>query len=217
MARIRPGDNLYTNSLVSVDLDTGKLACYFQYVPHDVWDLDAVSPTVLVSAKDKGGKTIPAVLHAGKTGYIYVHDRKDCSLIRFSEPMVSQKDRWVLPTPTQPLDAKSARMFPGANGGVEWSPIATNPGLNLAYAINLEQEMTYTVASAPVSRRQALARRRVHERSRRCPGRQRDGGRLQHRQDQMAGENAAADDRRHPCDGRRRRVRRREQRLVQSL
>ncbi len=145
---IRPGDNLYTDSLVSVDLDTGKLACYFQYVAHDVWDLDAVSPTVLVSAKDKDGKTVPAVLHAGKTGYIYVHDRKDCSLIRFSEPMVSQKDRWVLPTPTKPLDANSARMFPGANGGVEWSPIATNPGLSLAYAINLEQEMTYTVASA---------------------------------------------------------------------
>ena len=102
------------------------------------------------------------MLHAGKTGYIYVHDRKDCSLIRFSEPMVSQKDRWVLPTPTQPLDAKSARMFPGANGGVEWSPIATNPGLNLAYAINLEQEMTYTRSERPVSGRQALARRRLH-------------------------------------------------------
>jgi alcohol dehydrogenase (cytochrome c) len=146
---IRPGDNLYTDSLVSVDLDTGKFACYYQYIAHDVWDLDAVSPTVLVNAKGKDGKTVPAVLHAGKTGYIYVHDRKDCSLIRFSEPMVSQKDRWVLPSPTQPLDANSARMFPGANGGVEWSPIATDPGLSLAYAINLEQEMTYTVASAP--------------------------------------------------------------------
>ena len=81
----RPGDNLYTDSLVSVDLDTGKLACYFQYIAHDVWDLDATSPTVLVDVKDKSGKTIPGVLHAGKTGYIYVHDRKDCSLIRFSE------------------------------------------------------------------------------------------------------------------------------------
>jgi len=40
-------------------------------------------------------------------------------------------------------------MFPGANGGVEWSPMATDPGLNLAYAINLEQEMTYTVDSTP--------------------------------------------------------------------
>jgi alcohol dehydrogenase (cytochrome c) len=145
----RPGDNLYTDSLVSVDLDTGKLACYFQYIAHDVWDLDATSPTVLVDVKDKSGKTIPGVLHAGKTGYIYVHDRKDCSLIRYSEPMVSQKDRWVLPSPTQPLDPKAARMFPGANGGVEWSPIATDPGAGMAYAINLEQEMTYTVDSAP--------------------------------------------------------------------
>jgi alcohol dehydrogenase (cytochrome c) len=146
---LRPGDNLYTDSLVSVDLDTGKMACYFQYIAHDVWDLDATSPTVLVDVKDKSGKTIPGVLHAGKTGYIYVHDRKDCSLIRFSEPMVSQKDRWVLPSATKPLDPNAARMFPGANGGVEWSPIATDPGLGLAYAINLEQEMTYTVDSAP--------------------------------------------------------------------
>ena len=146
---LRPGDNLYTDSLVSVDLDTGKLACYFQYIAHDLWDLDATSPTVLVDVKDKSGKTVPGVLHAGKTGYIYVHDRKDCSLIRFSEPMVSQKDRWTLPTPTKPLDSNSARMFPGANGGVEWSPIATDPGLGMAYAINLEQEMTYTVDSTP--------------------------------------------------------------------
>jgi alcohol dehydrogenase (cytochrome c) len=139
---IRPGDNLYTDSLVSVDLDTGKYVCHFQYIPHDVWDLDAVSPTVLVNAADKSGHMIPAVLHAGKIGYVFVNNRKDCSLIRISEPMVSQKDRWTLPTPTQPLDSKSAKMFPGANGGVEWSPIATDPAHNLAYAINLEQEMT---------------------------------------------------------------------------
>ncbi|MFZ2069430.1 MAG: PQQ-binding-like beta-propeller repeat protein [Xanthobacteraceae bacterium] len=146
---LRPGDNLYTDSLVSVDLDTGKLVCYFQYIPHDVWDLDATSPTVLVDVKGKNGKTIPGVLHAGKTGYIYVNDRKDCSLIRFSEPMVSQKDRWTLPSATPALDPKAARMFPGANGGVEWSPIATDPAHGLAYAINLEQEMTYTVNSTP--------------------------------------------------------------------
>jgi alcohol dehydrogenase (cytochrome c) len=146
---LRPGDNLYTDSLVSVDLDTGKMACYFQYIAHDVWDLDATSPTVLVNVQDKNGKTVPGVLHAGKTGNIYVHDRKDCSLIRFTDAMVSQKGMWTLPTATAALDTSAARMFPGANGGVEWSPIATNPGLNLAYAINLEQEMTYTVASSP--------------------------------------------------------------------
>ncbi len=146
---LRPGDNLYTDSLVSVDLDSGKYVCHFQYISHDLWDLDDVSPTVLVTAAGKSGKMVPAVLHAGKSGYVYVNDRKDCSLIRFSEPMVSQKDRWTLPTATKPLDSDSARMFPGANGGVEWSPIATDPAHNMAYAVNLEQEMTYTVASAP--------------------------------------------------------------------
>ena len=145
----RPGDNLYTDSLVSVDLDTGKLHCYYQYIPHDVWDLDAVSPTVLADVKDGSGKTVPGVLHAGKTGYIYVNDRNNCQLIRFSEPMVSQKGRWTLPSPTKPLDPNAARMFPGANGGVEWSPIATMPSQNLAFAMNLEQEMTYTVDSSP--------------------------------------------------------------------
>ena len=146
---VRPGDNLYTDLLVSLDLDTGKYVCHFQYIPHDVWDLDAVSPTVLVNAADKSGKMVPAVLHAGKTGYVYVHDRKDCSLIRYSDPMVDQKGRWTLPTPTKPLDPNSAKMFPGANGGVEWSPIATDPNHGMAYAINLHQPMTYTVANAP--------------------------------------------------------------------
>src|SRR6476661_25650 len=47
---VRPGDNLYTDSLVSLDLETGKYVCHFQYIAHDVWDLDAVSPTVLVNA-----------------------------------------------------------------------------------------------------------------------------------------------------------------------
>ena len=139
----RPGDNLYTNSLVSVDLETGKYVCHFQYIAHDVWDLDAVSPAVLVDVKDKDGKTIPGVIHAGKTGHIYVHDRKDCSLIRFSDAMVAQENMWVLPT------KEGARMLPGANGGVEWSPIATDPGQELAYAINLHQPMTYHVETSP--------------------------------------------------------------------
>ena len=140
---MRPGDNLYTNSLVSVDLDTGKYLCHFQYIAHDVWDLDAASPPVLLNVKGKDGKTIPGVIHAGKTGHIYVHDRKDCSLIRFSEAMVPQENMWTLPT------KEGARMLPGANGGVEWSPIATDPSQSLAYAINLHQPMTYQVESTP--------------------------------------------------------------------
>jgi alcohol dehydrogenase (cytochrome c) len=140
---VRPGDNLYTESLVSVDLDTGKYVCHFQYIPHDLWDLDDTSPTVLVNAKDKDGNVVPAVIHGGKTGHVYVNSRKDCSLIRFSEPMVSQDGMYTLPT------AEGARMLPGVNGGVEWSPMAVNPELGLAYAVNLHQPMTYQVQSSP--------------------------------------------------------------------
>jgi alcohol dehydrogenase (cytochrome c) len=139
---VRPGDNLYTNSMVSLDLDTGKYICHFQYIAHDVWDLDAVSPTVLVDVKDKDGKVVPGVIHAGKTGHVYVHNRNDCSLIRFSEAMVPQENMWVLPT------KEGARMLPGANGGVEWSPMAVNPHLGLTYAINLHQPMTYHVENS---------------------------------------------------------------------
>jgi PQQ-dependent dehydrogenase (methanol/ethanol family) len=138
----RPGDNLYTDSLVAIDLDQGTYKCHFQYVAHDVWDLDAVSPPILVDVKDKAGKMIPGVIHGGKTGHVYVHDRKDCSLIRFSEAMVPQENMWVLPT------AEGARMLPGANGGVEWSPMSVNTKLRLAYALNLHQPMTYHVEAA---------------------------------------------------------------------
>jgi len=140
---IRPGDNLYTDSLVSVDLDSGEYVCHFQYIAHDVWDLDAVSPAILTDVMDDEGNSIPGVLHGGKTGHVYVHNRDDCSLIRFSDAMVVQENMWVLPTP------EGARMLPGANGGVEWSPMAINPELRLVYAINLHQPMTYHVESSP--------------------------------------------------------------------
>lgn len=138
----RPGDNLYTDSLIAVDLDSGQYKWHSQYIPHDIWDLDAVSSPILIDVKDKSGKMIPAVIHGGKTGHIYVHDRKDGTLIRFSEAMIPQENMWVLPTAT------GARMLPGANGGVEWSPMAVNEKLRLAYALNLHQPMTYHVEKA---------------------------------------------------------------------
>ena len=140
---LRPGDNLYTNSLVAVNLDNGQYACHFQYIAHDVWDLDAVSPPIITTVTGRDGKPTKGVLHAGKTGHVYVHDARDCSLIRFSEAMVPQENMWVLPT------KEGARMLPGANGGVEWSPMAVNPNLGLTYAINLHQPMTYHVESTP--------------------------------------------------------------------
>ncbi len=140
---LRPGDNLYTESIVSVDLETGKHVCHYQFIPHDVWDLDAVSPVIITMVKDENGKWVKGLLHGNKMGHIFVNRADDCSLIRASEAMVPQEDLWALPTP------EGRRMLPGANGGVEWSPMAINPELGLAYAINLHQPMTYTVKSTP--------------------------------------------------------------------
>jgi alcohol dehydrogenase (cytochrome c) len=139
---IRPGDNLYTNSMVAVGLDDGQYKWHSQYIAHDVWDLDAVSPVILTEAKDKAGKMRKVAIHGGKTGHVYVHDRATGELIRFSQAMIPQENMWVLPT------ANGARMLPGANGGVEWSPMAVNPKLHMAYASNLHQPMTYHVEEA---------------------------------------------------------------------
>jgi alcohol dehydrogenase (cytochrome c) len=138
----RPGDNLYTDSMVAVDLNTGAYKWHFQFVPHDVWDLDAVSPVVLTDAMGKDGKMHKVAIHGGKTGHIYVIDRASGELIRYSEAMIPQENMWVLPT------KDGSRMLPGANGGVEWSPMAVNPTLHLAYAANLHQPMTYHVEDA---------------------------------------------------------------------
>jgi PQQ-dependent dehydrogenase (methanol/ethanol family) len=140
---IRPGDNLYTDSIVAVDLDKGTYKWHHQYIAHDVWDLDAVSATILTEAKDASGKMVDVVIHGGKTGHVYVHERNTGKLIRFSEAMIPQENMWVLPTAT------GARMLPGANGGVEWSPMAVNPKLHMAYAANLHQPMTYHVEASP--------------------------------------------------------------------
>jgi PQQ-dependent dehydrogenase (methanol/ethanol family) len=139
---IRPGDNLYTDSLVAIDLNTGAYKWHSQYVAHDVWDLDAVSPPILTQAKDASGKMVDVVIHGGKTGHVYVHERATGKVIRFSEAMIPQENMWVLPTKT------GARMLPGANGGVEWSPMAVDAKNRMAYAANLHQPMTYHVEEA---------------------------------------------------------------------
>jgi PQQ-dependent dehydrogenase (methanol/ethanol family) len=140
---VRPGDNLYTDSMIAVNLDTGAYKWHSQYIAHDLWDLDAVSAPILTQAKDASGKMVDVVIHGGKTGHIYVHDRETGKVIRFSEAMIPQENMWTLPTAT------GARMLPGANGGVEWSPMSINPALHMAYAANLHQPMTYTVAASP--------------------------------------------------------------------
>jgi len=136
---IRPGDNLYTDAVVAIDATTGKTKWYYQTVPHDVWDLDAVSPPVVATV---GGKKV--VVHAGKTGWVYVLDAGTGKLVRRSDAFVPQENMFALPT-----GGEGTRMLPGANGGAEWSPISIDPTLGYAYVAALHQPMWYRTNYAP--------------------------------------------------------------------
>src|SRR5690606_33827135 len=71
----REGDNLFANSLIALDAETGKRIWHFQVLHHDLWDWDIPqSPKLLTIHKD--GKDIPAVIQATKFGYLYVFDRR---------------------------------------------------------------------------------------------------------------------------------------------
>jgi PQQ-dependent dehydrogenase (methanol/ethanol family) len=142
---VRPGDNLYTDSMVAVDATKGTYKWHYQYVPHDVWDLDAVSPAVLFETT-ADGRRVKAVGHAGKTGWFYVHDRASGKLIRRSQAFVPQENIFAQPTPT------GVRMLPGANGGSEWSPVAYSPQTEMVYVSGLHQPMWYITHSAPFDR-----------------------------------------------------------------
>jgi alcohol dehydrogenase (cytochrome c) len=137
---IRPGDNRWTDGIVAIDAATGRFKWGYQTVPHDVWDLDAVSPPVIAMV---GGKKV--VVHAGKTGWVYVLDAATGALVRRSDAFVPQENMFALPT------AAGTRMLPGANGGSEWSPIAVNPTLAYAYVVGLHQPMNYITKPAPYS------------------------------------------------------------------
>ncbi len=138
----RKGDNLYSDSIVALDVNTGKLKWYYQEVKHDVWDYDAVSPVVLFDVT-VDGKTVPAAGEAGKVGWFFIVDRRTGRLIRKSDPYVlMSKNMFSTPTKTGVV------MLPGANGGAEWSPAAWSPKTHLAYVLAMDQLMNFTTQPA---------------------------------------------------------------------
>jgi PQQ-dependent dehydrogenase (methanol/ethanol family) len=141
---IRPGDNLYTGSIVALELETGRLKWYFQELPHDTWDLDAVSPVVLVDVPAGDGSLVHAVAQAGKTGWVYVVDRASGRPIRRSDAFVPQENMFATPT------AAGVRMLPGANGGSEWSAPAYSPETGYLYVLGLHQPMLYKTKPGPL-------------------------------------------------------------------
>ncbi|HVA38385.1 MAG TPA: PQQ-dependent dehydrogenase, methanol/ethanol family [Candidatus Dormibacteraeota bacterium] len=138
----RPGDNRWTDSIIAINLDNGTMDWAYQEIPHDVWDLDAVSPPILFDTT-VDGKTVPAVGEAGKTGWFYVLDRRTGKQIRVSKAFVPQKNMFAQPT------AKGTYMLPGANGGDEWSPVSYDPTLHYVFIPTLNQPMLYKVHPAP--------------------------------------------------------------------
>ncbi|HWH48744.1 MAG TPA: PQQ-binding-like beta-propeller repeat protein [Burkholderiales bacterium] len=140
----RPGDNLYTVSLVALDADSGAIKWYYQEVPHDMWGYDVASPPVLFEVI-KGYDTIPAIGQAGKTGWFYVMDRRDGRLLFKSEAFVPQQNMFKRPT------AEGIEIAPGGAGGSSWSPVSLDTRNGLAFVAGIHWPMIYTVKEIPAT------------------------------------------------------------------
>lgn len=136
----RKGDNGYTDSIVALHVKTGKLAWWYQEVSHDLWDYDADGPVVLLDVKDTNGNTIAAAAEAGKEGQVFIVNRDNGKLIRKSEPFVAQsKTMWKPP----PLNGY-VNIYPGAQGGNEWSPESYSPMTHLFYVDGTNESWEYS-------------------------------------------------------------------------
>ena len=138
----RPGDNLHTSSLVALDVRTGKLVWHYQQVPHDRWGYDAASSPVLLDL-DREGRRVPAVAQAGKTGWVYVHDRRNGRLLFKSEAFVPQRNLFTPPRP-----GAGVVIAPGIGGGANWSPSAFDPRRDLFYVGALHLPTRYIAHQA---------------------------------------------------------------------
>ncbi len=138
----RPGDNLYTVSLVALDTETGKLKWYYQQVPHDVWGYDLASPPVLFDFISNG-KKIAAVGQASKIGWYYVNDRTTGALLMKSEAFVPQKNLFAKAT------KEGTVLYPGILGGSNWSPSALDEKNQTSYVAGIHAPIKYTLVEEP--------------------------------------------------------------------
>jgi alcohol dehydrogenase (cytochrome c) len=141
----RKGDNLYSCSVVALDLDTGKLKWYFQFTPHDTHDWDAQAWPVLVDLPFKGLQR-KLLLHANRNGFFYVLDRLTGEFLQATRLVdkldwakgIDAKGRPILvpgkdPTPT------GNRVCPGVRGATNWMSPSFDPVTKLLYVVTLEQ------------------------------------------------------------------------------
>lgn len=148
----RPGDNLYTNSAVAINIDTGKLVWYFQYTPNDSWDYDEVGIHMLHDL-DIEGKTRKVVTHFARNGFFYTLDRTNGKFIRAAQYVNDVNwTKGINPKTGMPLEydpkldvqtynpaARALRgdgmkkACPTWHGGIAHQPTAYNPIKRIAY------------------------------------------------------------------------------------
>ncbi len=141
---VRKGDNLYTECVVALDLDTGKLKWYFQFTPHDTMDWDAVEIPVLVDAMYQG-KMRKLMAHADRNGFYYLLDRVTGKFLQ-GAPFVHQLNWATGLTPEgRPLripgiepSLKGTKVCPAAIGAANWQSPAYNPDTGLFYVVAQE-------------------------------------------------------------------------------
>src|SRR5246127_5786261 len=144
----RPGDDLYTDCVLALDPDTGKLKWYFQFTPHDLFDYDATETPVLVDATFRG-EPRKLIVQANRNGFLYVLDRTNgafLSATRFVEKLnwasgIDAKGRPIL-TGVRPNEA-GARICPGFSGATNWYSPSYHPETGMFYFLALENCHVY--------------------------------------------------------------------------
>jgi len=141
----RPGDNLYTCSVLALDPKTGKIKWHYQFSPNNPFDYDAVAEMVLADIKIEG-KLTKVLMDANRNGFFYVLDRTNGKLLA-ANPYV--KVNWASSIdmktgrPVETDVSKDARegkkvvVFPSVLGGKNWEPMSFSPLTGLAYANTL--------------------------------------------------------------------------------
>src|SRR5439155_846832 len=141
----RKGRNEYGNSVVAIEAGTGKILWHFQTVRHDLWDYDNASPPALVTLT-VGGRLVPAVLQATKTGQLFALDRQTGSSgLPPLSPQTFTRDQLWGPTPEAkdacrkrydelryngaftPPSIRGSLILPSNVGGAHWGGIAFDP------------------------------------------------------------------------------------------
>ncbi|GEC95134.1 alcohol dehydrogenase [Zoogloea ramigera] len=140
----RPGDNLYTVSLVCLDVATGKIRWHYQQVPHDQWGYDVASPAVLFDYPHQG-KLVPAVGQAAKIGWYYIHNRLTGELLKKSDEFVEHHNTFTKPTPEGQV------ILPGVLGGINWSPTSVDAKKLVAYVPAIHWPVKYTKKVIPAT------------------------------------------------------------------